>query len=1034
MCLPNVAAQDPVITELMARNATSIRDDLGRLSDWFEIHNPRTSSIDLNGWYLTDDPANLRKFRVDTRRISAGGYMIVHASGLNRKFANNSLHTNFSLDGDNGDYLALVKTNGVTIASQITFPKQHPDVSYGPSLNTGSLAFFDTPTAWKKNGSGHTAIAERVTPNVVRGFYDKAFSLQLGTLTPSATIRYTTDGSRPSRSHGTIYSTPIAINKTTTLRTATYSATTALSRRDTHSYIFLADVLKQGNTSPGFPDNWGTHWTGSTNYKAVADYAMDQRIVTSPTYGKEILDSLRSLPSISLVFDLPDMFDTKTGIYSNPLQEGQAWERSMSIEILHPRMGRHVQGECGVRIHGRASRQPWRTPKHAMRVVFKERYGPNSLDTNLFGLGAGAKLDTMVLRCAYNDAFTSHPKEGATYLRDMFIRDAHRFMGRVDAHGAFAHLYVNGLYWGLYNPSERPDADFQAHYFGGSSADYDVLKHFQGEVVNGDSVAFDKAMALATGGLSSAAAYANIQQYVDVESLADYMTLNQWAGTTDWPDNNWYMARRRVPAGPFKFFNWDAEICLNDVNINVTGVSSSKSPGHLYAKLRANAEFRVLFGDRAHRLLYNNGPLDPSIANALFDRRVREVRSAIIAESARWGDVRVQPPRERDKDWEPSIAWIKQTFLPQRRDKLIGQLQAASLYPSVTAPTFSKHGGEITTGFKLSVTAPKGKIYFTLDGSDPRAVGGAVSSTAQSYSTAITLKTAATVKSRALDSGVWSALNEADFTMCDLVINEIMAKNMTGIMDQASEREDWIELTNKGSVALDAGGMYLTDDLLLPTKWRIPTGTTVQPGAMLLIWADNQPLQGPLHATFKLSAGGESLFLIAKDGLTKLDGFFFEPQVQDISLGRLYDGVGPLVTFPEPTPRKSNEAACRRIFSGREQDLHTISYDASAAPQLGRLIWLLSKGSTPNDYVVILWSRSAGYLAPLSPANEVALLVGAPLMPRIVLRADNFGHTAVPIGIGASTSLLGFRVYFQAFSGADTGFRGSNALELTICR
>jgi CotH kinase protein/Lamin Tail Domain/Chitobiase/beta-hexosaminidase C-terminal domain len=1034
LCVSNLAAQDPVISEFMARNASTLRDDRGEMSDWIEIHNPRSTGIDMTGWYLTDDATNLKKFRFDARTIPAGGYLIVHASGLDRRFAGNPLHTNFTLNGDKGEYVALVKTGGTTVASQITFTKQRPDVSFGRDASTNNLVFFDAPTPGKKNGSGFNGLASRVIPSVVRGFYEKALNVTLSSASVGATIRFTTDGSRPTRNLGTVYSRTIAVSKTTTLRMVAYSAALATSRVDTHSYIFPADVLKQNNTPPGYPATWGTHWTGRTNFTANADYAMDPAIVGSSNYGPRMVDSLRSLPSISIVLDIADLFDVKTGIYSNPLKSGEAWERPTSVEILYPRMGRHVQGNAGVRIMGGGSRRPWLTPKHSLRLLFKEGYGPSKFGADLFGLGAALKFDTIALRSVFNDSFTAFTKGGGTYLRDMLVRDAHRAGGRIETRGAFAHVYINGLYWGLYNPSERPDANFQAHYFGGTKNDYDVLKHVNGEVVAGDKVAFDKAIAIASGGLSSAAAYSNIRQYIDVASLADYMALNIWAGTTDWPLNNWYMARRRVAGGTFQFFNWDAEISLNDVNANRVNVRATKSPAFFYDKLRANAEFRVLFGDRAHRLLDDDGPLVPRTAGTLFDKRAAEIRSAIIAETARWGDVRVRPGYTRDKHWTPSVDWIGQTFLPQRRDKVVAQLRSASLYSTVAAPAFNKNGGSIKPGFKLAITAPKGKIYFTLDGTDPRLVGGAVNTKAQTYSSLITLNQATIVQSRVLDSGAWSALHEAQFTIRTLAINEIMAKNTIGIMDAAGEREDWIELINTSKTAVAAGGLYLTDDPLVPRKWMIPVGTTVQPGAALLIWADGQVAQGSMHANFKLAVGGESVFLFDKDGKTRLSGFYFGPQVPDVSLGRLFDGTGPRVTFSEPTPRKTNTGICRRIFSGRARDLHSLSFDVSAPPRISSLVWLLTKGSSPNNLVFILWSRSAGYLTPFHPASELALLVGAPLMPMVRVPADAGGNTVIPIGIANDPKLVGARFYFQAFSFESGTFRGSNALELTICR
>ena len=404
-CVAGLTAQDPLITEFMARNASTLRDDRGRMSDWIEIHNPRATSIGMAGWYLTDDPTNLKKFRFDNRSISAGGYMIVHASGLDRRFANNPLHTNFTLNGDKGEYIALVKPGGTIVASQITFTEQRPDVSFGRDRSTNNLVFFDTPTPGGRNGQGFAGLANRVTPSVVRGFYTTAFLVTLTSTSFGTTIRYTTDGSRPTRSKGTIYSGPIAIKGTTTLRMVAFSSALAVSRTDTHSYIFLADVLNQNNTPSGYPSTWGTHWTGSSNFIANADYAMDQAIVGSSKYGPQMLASLQSLPTISIVLDIADLFDKKTGIYSNPLNSGRVWERPTSVEVFYPRMGRHVQGNGGVRIMGRGSRRPWLTPKHSLRLLFKEGYGPNNLDVDLFGGGAASKFDTIALRSVFNDSF-----------------------------------------------------------------------------------------------------------------------------------------------------------------------------------------------------------------------------------------------------------------------------------------------------------------------------------------------------------------------------------------------------------------------------------------------------------------------------------------------------------------------------------------------------------------------------------------------------------------------------------------------------
>src|SRR4030042_5956091 len=98
-----------------------------------------------------------------------------------------------------------------------------------------------------------------------------------------------------------------------------------------------------------------------------------------------------------------------------------------------------------------------------------------------------------------------------------------------------------------------------------------------------------------------------------------------------------------------------------------------------------------------------------------------------------------------------------------------------------------------------------------------------------------------------------------------LAINELMASNSSCIRDPQNQYDDWIEIHNYGLDAIDIGGMYLTDNLSVPTRWRIPVyntaATTIPDGGYLLIWADNDTTDAGLHANFKLDAAGEEIGL-----------------------------------------------------------------------------------------------------------------------------------------------------------------------------
>lgn len=138
-----------------------------------------------------------------------------------------------------------------------------------------------------------------------------------------------------------------------------------------------------------------------------------------------------------------------------------------------------------------------------------------------------------------------------------------------------------------------------------------------------------------------------------------------------------------------------------------------------------------------------------------------------------------------------------------------------------------------------------------------------------------------------------------------VVINELMAANAFTLSDEAGEFDDWVELFNTTGAEQDLTHHYLSDDPAVPKKWRFPDGTTIAPGAFLVVWVDDDVEQGPLHATFKLSADGESVVLAAPDG-ELLDSVGFPALGEDVSYGRLPDGTGQPAVLALPSPGAPN--------------------------------------------------------------------------------------------------------------------------------
>jgi hypothetical protein len=140
---------EPIISEFMASNQNGLTDENGSRPDWIEIQNPGTTPVDMSGWALTDSAANPQKWLFPAVSIPANGYLVVFASGNDRRVPGQNLHTNFSLSAA-GEYLALVRPDGTAAtAFAPAYSPQFPNVSYGTSSNTADVTWVQQSSAVK---------------------------------------------------------------------------------------------------------------------------------------------------------------------------------------------------------------------------------------------------------------------------------------------------------------------------------------------------------------------------------------------------------------------------------------------------------------------------------------------------------------------------------------------------------------------------------------------------------------------------------------------------------------------------------------------------------------------------------------------------------------------------------------------------------------------------------------------------------------------------------------------------------------------
>lgn len=497
-----------------------------------------------------------------------------------------------------------------------------------------------------------------------------------------ADIRYTTDGSEPTAASNK-YSATLTISKTTLLR-AVEVIGDSLSPVATVSYIFIPSVLNQPNNPEGYPTEWGSYtqiWG-----TAIADYEMDPEMTKATGQRSKIIEGLKQLPILSIVSDKDNFFshendEERGGIYiftGPPVGDntGHGWTRPASIELFGGPQQHDLSVTCGIRLHGGHGRLAEKNPKHSFRLVFKEQYGPKTLKYPLFGDDEPSKFDQLVLRCHFGNAWqhwSESNREKAQYTRDVWARRMQRRMGHTSVNALYVHLFLNGMYWGLYNIAERVDDQYGKDHLGGKKSDIDVVKVEEdgGNHLEASEGTLD-AWNLMVETVEKAAADDDLQlldTLLDVDNFIDYMLINQYAGNTDWDHHNWYAIRRHnndsVQSEGFRFLCWDSEIILENVwENNLSKNNGDRRPTGIFQNLLKNQQFARRYVRRAMKVLADDGLLGEQSVVEVWDSLYNTISSALYCEAARWGDYRrnVHPWQSRGK-----LYTVDKTYMTERR-------------------------------------------------------------------------------------------------------------------------------------------------------------------------------------------------------------------------------------------------------------------------------------------------------------------------------------------------------------------------------
>ena len=622
--------------------------------------------------------------------------------------------------------------------------------------------------------------AEAPQLSMPHGIYSEAFRLQIYSSVPGSVIYYSDDGTDP-RVEGTLYDGSLNISGTTVVRSAFLMPDGTWSDVTTASYIFPQSLLFQSNTPYGYPTYWGKYCQISGT--AIADYEMDPEITGNKTYSSYVTEGITTLPIVSLVTDKGNLFNNEAdsitgGIYiftGCPVGDGtgRGWERPVSFEFLGGETNHDLTINCCLKLHGGHGRLPEKNPKHAFRLHFKSAYGPKKLKYKVFGDGGPKKFNALVLRTFFGYSWQhwdNTQRNRAQYARDLWARATQAKMGDPISTGQYVHLFLNGLYWGMYNMCERVSDDFCVEHFGGAEEDWDVTEvdggagQYHAAIPTYGTIDAWNAMADLIYELPNHKSYMHLigcgsdgkpnvkyPPLLDVDNFIHYMLINLYGGNTDWVHHNWYAYRNRVQQDQgFRFICWDSENVLVSPTENLTSKNNRGCPTGFLNRLMKQGIFAHRFHEEAQRMLTHGGPLTPEAALATWDSLANVIQLALWDESARWGDYRrdVHPYQSQGSLYKPDGAYqtertrlLKQYF-PVRTDNVIQQLRNKGWFPNAEAPAIFADDIELGYGVQpfsteSTLTMAGSNIYYTLDGSAPVSWfnndAGALSSKAKPY-------------------------------------------------------------------------------------------------------------------------------------------------------------------------------------------------------------------------------------------------------------------------------------------------------------
>lgn len=732
-----------VISEVMSATQAILLDQFGEFSDWVELYNSGSETVELAGWFLSDDPAQPDKWTFPEAQIEPGQRLIVFCSGADTA-VNGQLHTNFSLSAG-GESLILSCCLGTSVDS----------VTFGSSENNCSFLFedgsegcqTDLPTPGYPNDAqgyeqfcaasapaGPLAIWEVMTandwylPQSLGACYDWVELHNVSDSTINLSDYSITDDSDdhqmyvlPERTLAPGESIVIILSGDESLSTSTYAhAGFSLNASEDQlllygsggeliDYVYLKQIplgysygraedgsgfyymdptpnaangsgyrmvssvptseIPQGvyvsetgftvpleaqgtiyyTTDGSDPDAGSTAYSGpiqisqTTVLRAVA--VEDGKLPSEIYTATFLIGVSHDIPVVSLVTDPDNLWGTD-GIYKNGNIDIKEEKRSANIAYVGSDGSFSL--DCEISLHGATTVTAFNKKSFSLR--FQDSYD-GWLNYDLFEDGEVTTFKSLILRTAHESTVSTHMRDAlmgyiASSCSDSLICQKYKYVA----------LYLNGEYWGLYALRELHSQEHYASYMDVPAASVTMSKSY----IEAGTDLYDLFNFCKTNDLRSEENYAYAQSLLDMDSFADWIIFQSYAGNIDINGNMRYY--RCDVDGLWRCGLVDVDLGMFST-VGFDNVATTFHHSWIVSRLMDNETFQDLLATRLAQLL--SGPLSDENMTATIDAMADTIRSEIPREAARWDYT--------TESWENQVRDLRD-FCDGRAEALIDNL------------------------------------------------------------------------------------------------------------------------------------------------------------------------------------------------------------------------------------------------------------------------------------------------------------------------------------------------------------------------